>query len=108
MKFKTLIIPALFALGLTACDKSSEISGTYENSNNEVMSIEKSKDGKKYVISTRIIININGQDKKLPYKVVTYKKENKLYELGDNSLIGTIDKDNILLNKNGKTYKKKF
>ena len=43
-----------------------------------------------------------------PYKVVTYKKDKSLYELADDSLVGTVEGNNFTLSKNGKVYKKKL
>ena len=43
-----------------------------------------------------------------PYKVVTYKKDNSLLLLSDDSVVGTINDDEFTLNKNGKVYKKKL
>lgn len=110
MKIKTLAISALLALGLVACNDSTDISGTYSNEEQQNLTITQSKDGKKFVVSTRISEKemISGKDILAPYKVVTYKKDNSLYELSNDSLVGTIDKDKFTLSINGKIYKKKL
>lgn len=46
MKFKTLLVSALVGLILTACNDDLDRSGTYANSNNDILNIEKTKDGK--------------------------------------------------------------
>ena len=108
MKLTNILSPILLALSLVGCDEAINISGAYENSNNEILNITQSKDGKKYVVATEITLDINGQERKLPYKVVTYEKGGSLYELSGDALVGTIEKDNFILSKNGLTYKKKL
>lgn len=110
MNLRTLIIATLLALGLTACNDQADISGTYSNDEKQNLTINKSEDGKKFVLSTRITVKaiISGKEQLAPYKVVAYKKENSLYDLNDDSLVGTIDKDQFTLSKNGKVYKKKL
>ena len=111
MKFKTLLISALIGLSLTACnDSSDDISGTYSNDEKQNLTIDKSNDGKKFVVSTRISVKsmIGDGEHLAPYKVVTHKKDKSLYELADDSLVGTVEGNNFTLSKNGKVYKKKL
>ncbi|HHF3391687.1 TPA: hypothetical protein ACPO1V_001739 [Haemophilus influenzae] len=110
MKLKTLLISSLMGLSLAACNDSSDISGTYSNDDKQNLTIEKSKDGQKFVVSTKISVkSMLGDGEKLaPYKIVTYKKDNALYDLSDDSLVGKIEKDDFTLLKNNKVYKKKL
>lgn len=111
MKLKTLFVSALIGLSLSACnDSNDDISGTYANDEKQNLTIDKSNDGKKFVLSTRILVKSMVSDKEhlAPYKVVTYKKDNSLYDLNNDSLVGTVEKEQFTLIKNGKVYKKKL
>lgn len=106
MKLKTLAFSALIALTLVGCNEPS-ITGTYSNPEEKNLTID--QDGKKYILATRVKVpGINGKEALFPYKVVTYKKNNILYHISDDSEVGTINGDSFTLNKNGKVYKKKL
>lgn len=104
----------LLSLILSACAfahaDNVDISGTYTAQNEKNLTINKSKDGTKYVISTRIKMKATNRDGEIlgPYKVVTYEKENTLYELSNDSIVGTIKDDEFTFSKNNKVYKKKL
>ncbi|BFU61212.1 TPA: hypothetical protein ACPKA2_001720 [Haemophilus influenzae] len=93
MKFKTLLVSALIGLTLTACNDDSDRSGTYFNSQNESIEIHKTEKHK-YVI----------RGEKL-FKSVAYEKNNELYDIADNALIGKFD-GNVFKHSSG-DYKKR-
>lgn len=97
MKFKTLLVSALVGLSLTACNDDSDRSGTYANSNNDILNIEKTKDGKKYRVEGKKI-----------FLVITYEKDGKLLETRNDNLIGTFNGTEFIDSKNGEIYKKKL
>ncbi|EEX51343.1 hypothetical protein [Pasteurella dagmatis] len=107
MKLKKLAFSALVALTLVGCNEQS-ITGTYSNPEEKNLTID--QDGKKYIVATWIkgTAMISGRPTLGGYKVVTYKKNNVLYHISDDSEVGTINGDSFTLNKNGKVYKKKL
>ena len=96
MKIKTLAISALLALGLAACNDPTDRSGTYYNSSNDILNIEKTKDGKKYRVEGKKI-----------FLAITYEKENKLLETRNGNEIGKFNGNEFTDTKTGDVYKKK-
>ena len=108
MKTKVIVLSLLLGLSVSAYASNEDVSGTYTTPNEENLTIN--KNGEKYVVSTRIKVKSMHSNRETlgPYKVVTYKKDNSLLLLSDDSVVGTINDDEFTLNKNGKVYKKKL
>ena len=108
MKTKVIVFSLLLGLSVSAYASNEDVSGTYTTHNEENLTIN--KNGEKYVVSTRIKVKSMHSNRETlgPYKVVTYKKDNSLLLLSDDSVVGTINDDEFTLNKNGKVYKKKL
>lgn len=105
MKLRTLLVPILLGLGLSACN-DSDITGIYSNPTEQNVTIE--KNGERYILNTMIIEKsmISGREALASYKVVSYKKDNTLLNITDNSIVGTINKAELTLTRNGKIYKR--
>ena len=108
MKTKVIVFSLLLGLSVSAYASNEDVSGTYTAPNEKNLTIN--KNGEKYVVSTRIKVKSMHSNRETlgPYKVVTYKKDNSLLLLNDDSVVGTINDDEFTLNKNGKVYKKKL
>ncbi|WP_118843531.1 hypothetical protein [Haemophilus haemolyticus] len=108
MKTKVIVFSLLLGLSVSAYASNEDVSGTYTTPNEKNLTIN--KNGEKYVVSTRIKVKSMHSNRETlgPYKVVTYKKDNSLLLLSDDSVVGTINDDEFTLNKNGKVYKKKL
>ncbi|WP_118776882.1 hypothetical protein [Haemophilus haemolyticus] len=108
MKTKVIVFSLLLGLSVSAYAANEDVSGTYTTPNEKNLTIN--KNGEKYVVSTRIKVKSMHSNRETlgPYKVVTYKKDNSLLLLSDDSVVGTINDDEFTLNKNGKVYKKKL
>lgn len=108
MKTKVIVFSLLLGLSVSAYASNEDVSGTYTIPNEQNLTIN--KNGEKYVVSTRIKVKSMHSNRETlgPYKVVTYKKDNSLLLLSDDSVVGTINDDEFTLNKNGKVYKKKL
>ena len=52
--------------------------------------------------------NYEAADRNFDHKPHALKKDKSLYELADDSLVGTVEGNNFTLSKNGKVYKKKL
>lgn len=108
MKTKVIVFSLLLGLSVSAYASNEDVSGTYTTPNEKNLTIN--KNGEKYVVSTRIKVKSMHSNRETlgPYKVVTYKKDNSLLLLSDDSVVGTINDGEFTLNKNGKVYKKKL
>lgn len=98
MKLKTLLIPALLAIGLTACNDEKDYSGTYVNIDNPKTSFifEKGKNGD-YQLTVKDIIGKNS--------LTGIVKNGVFYRASDNEKLGEF-KDNSFINAQGIVYKK--
>nr|WP_129582357.1 hypothetical protein [Rodentibacter heylii] len=91
---------------MTACN-DSDITGIYLNPSEKNITID--KEGERYILNTMVMAKsmISGRESLTSYKVVSYKKDNALYNIADNTIVGTFNKSELTLTKNGKTYIKK-
>lgn len=98
MKFKTLAISALFALGLSACNDEKDYSGTYTKADNPKTSLtfQKSKNGDYEATLTDII----GKN-----TLTGIVKNGIFYRVSDNEKVGEF-KDNTFIDINGGQYNK--
>ncbi|MFC1118074.1 hypothetical protein ACFGY2_11430 [Pasteurella multocida] len=93
MKLKNLLIPALLALGLTACNEESTTnhSGTYKSESGLVLILEKQTNSKDYKFTTELYkgkqftVSAQIKDQNLLYD----SKGNLLGELQENSFKNT-------------------
>ncbi len=105
MKLAKILVPALLGLGLVGCNES-DITGIYVNPAEKNVTID--KDGERYILNTMVVAKsmMSGRESLTSYKVVSYKKDNTLYNVTDNTIVGTFNKSELTLTKNGKTYTK--
>lgn len=88
MKLRNLLIPALLALGLAACEEKANYQGTYKDKNSGlVLIIEKMDNSQDYKFTTEIYAGKR-------FSITAKVKNNQLYDSKDN-LLGEFVEDSF-------------